>query len=80
MPWHVLPRKAAETDATLKEAHGNKGPSVKLRNKGAEVGEYDVFSLTGVSSKAPRSELPARATTSPSSTSDRLGFGSCPTR
>ena len=59
VPWHVLPRKAAETDATLKEAHGNKGPSVKLSNKGAEVGEFDVFSLTGVSSKVPRSELPA---------------------
>ncbi len=58
VPWHVLPRKAAETDATLKEAHGNSGPTVKLRNKGAEVGEFDVFSLTGVSSKAPRSELP----------------------
>ncbi len=58
VPWHVLPRKAAETDATLKEAHGNKGPTVKLRNTGAEFGDYDVFSLTGVSKKIPRSELP----------------------
>ena len=58
VPWHVLPRKAAETDATLKEAHGNKGPTVKLRNKGAEVGEFDVFSMIGVSKKIPRSELP----------------------
>jgi hypothetical protein len=30
-----------------------------LSNGGAEVGEFDVFSLTGVSNKAPRSELPA---------------------
>jgi len=58
VPWHVLPRKAAETDATLKEAHGRFGPTVKLRNKGAEVGEFDVFSLIGVSKKIPRSELP----------------------
>ena len=58
VPWHVLPRKAAETDATLKEAQGNKGPTVKLSNKGAEFGDYDVFSLTGVSKKIPRSQLP----------------------
>jgi minor extracellular serine protease Vpr len=58
VPWHVLPRKAAETDATLKEAHGRFGPTVKLRNKGAEVGEFEVFSLIGVSKKIPRSELP----------------------
>ncbi len=58
VPWHVLPRKAAETSATLKEAHGNKGPTANLRNKGAEVGEFDVFSLAGVSKKIPRSELP----------------------
>jgi minor extracellular serine protease Vpr len=58
VPWHVLPRKAAETDATLKEAHGRFGPTVKLRNKGAEVGEFDVFSMIGVSKKIPRSELP----------------------
>jgi hypothetical protein len=29
-----------------------------LINNGAEVGEFDVFSLTGVSKKIPRSELP----------------------
>ena len=57
VPWHVLPRKAAETDAELKQ-RGKPGPTVKLRNKGAEFGEYDVFSLIGVSKKIPRSELP----------------------
>jgi hypothetical protein len=58
VPWHVLPRKAAETDATLKEAHGRNGPRVTLRNKGVEFGDYDAFSLTGVSKKIPRSQLP----------------------
>ena len=57
VPWHVLPRKAAETGTTLSRS-GNPGPSLKLINNGAEVGEFDVFSLTGVSSRAPRSELP----------------------
>jgi len=57
VPWHVLPRKAAETDTTLSRS-GNPGPSLKLTNTGAEVGEFDVFSLIGVSKKIPRSELP----------------------
>jgi subtilisin family serine protease len=57
VPWHVLPRKAAQTDTTL-TARGNPGPSLKLRNRGASDSEYDVFSLTGVSRKIPRSELP----------------------
>ena len=57
VPWHVLPRKAAETDTTLSRS-GNPGPSLKLINNGAEVGEFDVFSLIGVSQKIPRSELP----------------------
>ena len=58
VPWHVLPRKAAETDATLSEHRANLARRVKLRNRGAEVGDYDVFSLTGVSRSIPRSELP----------------------
>ena len=57
VPWHVLPRKAAETDATLSDK-GKPGPTVKLRNRGAEFGDYEVFSLTGVSRRIPRSELP----------------------
>lgn len=58
VPWHVLPRKAAETEASLSQ-RGKPGPTLKLRNRGAEVGEYDAFSLIGVSKKIPRSELPA---------------------
>jgi subtilisin family serine protease len=57
VPWHVLPRKAAETETTLSQ-RGNPGPTLKLRNRGAEFGDYDVFSLTGVSKKIPRGQLP----------------------
>lgn len=57
VPWHVLPRKAAQTEAELSE-RGNPGPSVKLRNRGLNESEYDVFSLAGVSKRIPRSELP----------------------
>ena len=57
LPWHVLPRKASATLA---------GPLVKLANSdaiqmvnlGVENGDFDVFSLTGVSPRVPRSELP----------------------
>ena len=58
VPWHVLPRKAARTEASLSE-RGNRGPSLHLRNRGANDSEYDVFSLTGVSKKIPRADLPA---------------------
>lgn len=57
IPWHVLPRKAADTEASL-AGHGRAGTYVKLRNRGAETGDYDVFSLTGINPRAPRSELP----------------------
>jgi len=52
VPWHVLPRKAAATIASL--SGGKAGPSVKLRNFGFDAGEYEVFSLTGQSTKLPR--------------------------
>ena len=57
VPWHVLPRKAAEASAEL-SSRGNPGPSLKLRNRGAEVSAYEVFSLTGQSTKIPKSEIP----------------------
>lgn len=57
VPWHVLPRKAADTDARLTE-RGTPGPSLVLSNKGVADGEYDVFSLLAISPKAPRSSLP----------------------
>lgn len=57
VPWHVLPRKAAEADAEL-VGGGRKGQSLKLRNRGIEVSDYEVFSLTGQSTKIPKSEIP----------------------
>ncbi|WP_298829700.1 S8 family serine peptidase [uncultured Piscinibacter sp.] len=57
VPWHVLPRKATEASAEL-SGHGNPGPSLKLRNRGVEVSAYEVFSLTGQSTKIPKSEIP----------------------
>jgi minor extracellular serine protease Vpr len=57
VPWHVLPRKAAEADAEL-VARGKPGPSLKLRNRGVETSLYEVFSLAGQSTKIPRSEIP----------------------
>lgn len=57
VPWHVLPRKAAQTEATLTE-RGKPGPTVRLRNRGANDSEYDVFSLAGVSKRIPRVDLP----------------------
>ena len=57
VPWHVLPRKAAQTEATLTE-RGRPGPTVRLRNRGANDSEYDVFSLAGVSKRIPRVDLP----------------------
>ena len=56
VPWHVLPRKASDIDATV--ANSRQGDVVKLRNRGAELGLYDVFSLTGVSRKVARGDLP----------------------
>ncbi len=56
VPWHVLPRKAAQTEADL--ASSQNGPVLKLRNRGADESEYDVFSLAGVSKRLPRSDLP----------------------
>ena len=57
IPWHVLPRKAANAQASLL-GFGRAGTYVKLLNLGAETGDYDVFSLTGTNPRAPRSELP----------------------
>jgi hypothetical protein len=56
VPWHVLPRKAADVSAEVAQ-RGN-GPVVKLRNRGLADSEYDVFALTGVSKRVPRTDLP----------------------
>ena len=56
VPWQVLPRKAS--DMSLASNKLKAGQPVKLHNFGWGSGEFDVFSLTGTSPKADRSELP----------------------
>jgi hypothetical protein len=55
VPWHVLPRKAAKTVVARRSVLDQ---TVELRNRGADDGEYDVFSLVGVSPRVPPVELP----------------------
>jgi hypothetical protein len=57
VPWHVLPRKASATKASLTDFNKS-GGSLYLDNHGVEASEYDVFSLTGQSAKIPSSEIP----------------------
>jgi hypothetical protein len=57
VPWHVLPRKAANVSTDLAQ-RGRHGSALKLRNWAFNGGAYDVFSLTGVSAKIPRGEIP----------------------
>jgi minor extracellular serine protease Vpr len=56
VPWHVLPRKAAESVASLSD--GRRSAALRLSNRGAEVGDFELFSLTGTSRRAPRDSLP----------------------
>lgn len=56
VPWHVLPRKAADNVARLQERRGQF--SLNFDNKGGAAGEFDLFSLIGVSKKIPNSQLP----------------------
>lgn len=56
VPWHVLPRKAADNSAWLEEKRGQL--SLRLNNKGRANGDFDLFSLTGVSKKIPNGQLP----------------------
>ncbi len=57
VPWHVLPRKAAQNVASISD-QSRKALSVRIANRGAEAGDYDLFSLTGTSRRAPRVDLP----------------------
>ena len=57
VPWHVLPRKSA---AMLPDnASVAAGKNIRLHNLGIAPGDFDVFSLTGVSPRAESTELPA---------------------
>ncbi len=57
VPWHVLPRRAANTEVQWLTKRGA-NLSIYVNNVGHEDGMFDLFSLTGTSPKLPRSELP----------------------
>ena len=57
VPWHVLPRRAANTEVQWIAKRGA-NLSIYVNNTGHEDGLFDLFSLTGTSPKSPRSELP----------------------
>ena len=57
VPWHVLPRPAAATDAQWADRRGT-ALSARLSNPGRAVGEYELFSLMATSPRLPASALP----------------------
>lgn len=56
VPWHVLPRKAADTSAAYSATRGTS--TLTLTNTGADAGAYDLFSLIGSSAQLPASVQP----------------------
>jgi subtilisin family serine protease len=57
VPWQVLPRKSADFSAdTYRTVKA--GQSFRLANRGVTVGDFDVFSLTGISRRADGNDLP----------------------
>jgi minor extracellular serine protease Vpr len=57
VPWHVLPRRAAATEAQWIDKRGS-SLSVYLNNPGHELGQYELYSLMGTSPRLPASALP----------------------
>lgn len=57
VPWHVLPRRAAETTAEWVD-RGNPRMAFRMRNRGSETGAYEMYSLLAVSPKLPASAFP----------------------
>jgi subtilisin family serine protease len=58
VPWHILPRKAADAGALLAQRSNWPGGIILFANAGLADSEFDVFALTGTSSKYPPNELP----------------------
>jgi subtilisin family serine protease len=58
VPWHVLPRKAANTSGILPEGRRGPATAITLKNVGAAAGDYEVFSLIGTSPQIPAASLP----------------------
>jgi minor extracellular serine protease Vpr len=61
LPWHVLPRKAAEVSVSDRRVKLNKDGegSTTVNSKGARSARVEVFSLTGVSPKLDASINPS---------------------
>jgi subtilisin family serine protease len=55
IPWHVLAKKSASIHAQSAVRAGKK---LEISNWGAADGRVDTFSLTGVSDRIPRAQLP----------------------
>lgn len=58
VPWHILPRKAAQAGALLAQRSNWPGGIILFANAGLADSEFDVFALTGTSTKYPPNELP----------------------
>ncbi len=58
LPWHVLPRKAAQTSTASVTNTLDGVANIRLTNTGNEVGTYDFFSLTGTSPAIADEDLP----------------------
>ncbi len=61
LPWHVLPRKAADVDVSPSSLnlHHDSSDNIKISNKGGAVdGAVDTFALTGTNKRIPVDMLP----------------------
>jgi subtilisin family serine protease len=58
VPWQVLPHKSAALNADKKVMLSEGAGSFAISNSGAEVGNVDIFALTGRSTKVPNADLP----------------------
>lgn len=59
VPWHILPRKAAEAGSVIAQRSNWPGGIILLANAGVAPSEFDVFALTGTSPKYAKADLPA---------------------
>ncbi|HEX3141242.1 MAG TPA: S8 family serine peptidase, partial [Rhizobacter sp.] len=59
VPWHILPRKAAEAGALIAQRSNWPGGIILFANAGLADSEFDVFALTGTSPKYAAVDLPA---------------------
>ena len=58
VPWHIVPRKAAEAGAVLAQRSNWGGGVILFANIGLADSEFDVFALTGTSTMYPAGDLP----------------------